>query len=414
MRLKTSFKLPFNSRLGYNLITIIFLFIMNFTLFNILYWQNEKSAILQLIYRFSLIIVFSCEVFYIGIHWYTRKRFTGITNVAFLYLLYEIIVTVLTNHYGPIGYITDGVVWPLTFVTFELYAMYTDRKVIIKQLHGLIIPSVSVCTVFLINNIRIHLSSSNHGEFGGNVGPVYFCLSFMGLILLLGNKKEKKFFAVWFVIMILASTKRGGFIILMVGLCGYYLVNSFNKGNISAKIKKIFKFAIIGAIIALILYYIMVQLNLEILDRLLSMKDDEGSGRFDAWEKVIRYYNNSGLSEKIFGHGFHSVPSQVQPLGHYIYAHDSYLEALYDFSMVGMLWLIGIVIWLCVQAIKLIKQKDKDAPAIIYTLVEILVLSLIGYFFDESRFILCVAIVWGISLGNRKNPIEQMHNKWKG
>ena len=229
MRLKTSITLSFNSRIDYFLITIIFLFIMNFTLFNILYWQNEKNEIIQLISKSSLIIVFLCEVFYIGIYLYIHKRITGIALVAFLYFLYEIIVNLMTDQYGMIGYITDGLVWPLTFITFELYAMYTDRKTIIKQLHSLIIFSVSVCTVFLINNIRMHLNSSNHGEFGGIVGPVYFCLSFMGLILLLGSEKEKKFFAVWFSAMIIASTKRAGFIILIVGLYGYYLVNSLSK-----------------------------------------------------------------------------------------------------------------------------------------------------------------------------------------
>ena len=157
----------------------------------------------------------------------------------------------------------------------------------------------------------------------------------------------------------------------------------------------------------------MVKLNLNILDRLLSLKEDQGSGRLEVWKDVILCYNKSGLLEKLFGHGFHSVPSQVHPLGHFIYAHNSYLETLYDFGIVGMVCLIGIVIWLCVQELRLMKQKDKDAAAIFYTLVEIIILSMVGYFFDESRFILCIAIVWGISLGNGRNYIEQVNKNSK-
>jgi len=414
MKIKTSFRLTFHNSVEYNLINIIFLFIMAFSMFNILFWQREKSEILKTACKLSLIMVFMCEIFYIMIHFFTHRRFTGISYVTFFYLLYEMIVTSMTNRFGIFGYIVDGMVWPLTFITFEFYAMYTDRKTIRKQLHNMMIVSMSLCTLLLINNIRIHLNSSNHGEFGGNVGPVYFCLSFMGLILLLGSKKEKIFFAVWFAVMILASTKRGGFVIMAVGLCGYYIVNETRKGNALAKIKKYIKILFVGALVAGIVYFVMVRLKLEILDRLLKIKDDEGSGRIDIWKQVIQHFSASSTEKKIFGHGFHSVPDEVQPVGHFIYAHDSYLETLYDFGIVGVTWLIGIVIWLCIQLVKMIRNKKADASTLTYFIVEILVLSAIGYFFDESRFILCVAVAWGISLGNGLNRREQLYQKIEG
>ena len=413
MKIKSTFHFRVNRGVGYYLISVIFLLILSFSMFNILLWSHDKSGILKLCSKFSLLGAFACELAYLLVHMYAKRRFTVISVVAFAFIIYEFVITMLTNRYGIVGFVIDGAVWPLTFVTFELYAMYTEREVIRKQLHPIMLAIIPLCTLLLITNIRIHLNSTNHGENGGNVGPVYFLLSFMGLILLLGSKKEKLIFAVWFSAMILASTKRGGFVILATGLCGYYIINQTRRGNFREKLKKYAKFIVLGVAVAIIVYYIMVQMQLEILDRLLNMQEDEGSGRFEAWAKVLLFYRRSGLFKKIFGHGFHAVPFEVKPLGHNIYAHDSYLETLYDFGLVGVTVLIIVVLWLCVQALKLIKSRNPDAAAITYTLVEILVLSLIGYFFDESRFILCVAIVWGIALGNNMNYREKILRKIK-
>ena len=196
MKIKSTFHFRVNRGVGYYLISVIFLLILSFSMFNILLWSHDKSGILKLCSKFSLLGAFACELAYLLVHMYAKRRFTVISVVAFAFIIYEFVITMLTNRYGIVGFVIDGAVWPLTFVTFELYAMYTEREVIRKQLHPIMLTIIPLCTLLLSTNIRIHLNSTNHGENGGNVGPVYFLLSFMGLILLLGSKKEKLIFAV--------------------------------------------------------------------------------------------------------------------------------------------------------------------------------------------------------------------------
>ena len=72
-----------------------------------------------------------------------------------------------------------------------------------------------------------------------------------------------------------------------------------------------------------------------------------GAGRTRIWNQVIDYYKASPTREKVLGHGFHSVFYQIRPLGIARYAHNSLLESLYDYGIVGLtLVLIVVAVYL--------------------------------------------------------------------
>ena len=119
-------------------------------------------------------------------------------------------------------------------------------------------------------------------------------------------------------------------------------------------------------------------------------------------------YRNAGTIKKVFGHGFHAVPIIIRPFNRYLFAHSSFVEVLFDFGIIGLVGMIGGILWLLICLIRMIKKRILFAPIMAYSLVIVLLLSAVSYFFEESKMILPVAMTCGMCIGylERKNVPE--------
>jgi len=257
---------------------------------------------------------------------------------------------------------------------------------------------VALCMVLMVRNIQIHLFGN--GQLGGVISVLYYLITFVGIILLIGTPRQKLVYLVITCVMVLASAKRAGIIIMAAGSMLYYLCQTHVENRLNKRLVRYLQFFVIVLVALFFASWYITRAESNIIERFLSMFDDKGSGRFTAWQQVLDAYNNSSLVNKILGHGFHAVPVQVRPLGRVIYAHNSFLETLYDFGIVGFVWLVGIVLVLCKYTWKAYRYKHSLSPQMAYGIVYILLLSNVaGYFFDESRVIIPATIHWGLMIG---------------
>lgn len=383
--------------LFYYLIVGIFALLYLFAMSQIMYWQTNRTDTWAQLYKIAQFGMLLLCCIYFAAHVIKFRNVNLFCCLVNLYLIYETLVSIIFKLYAPGSLFRDGYLWPLVFVVFYLYSEKYEIPPLIKKM---LIWGTVACMMLLINNIRIHLTGD--GLAGGVIGVVYFCLGFLGLILHLGFKREKVIFSILTTIMLLISAKRAGVLCVIIGLCLYYLVGIRIENKLTKRVKRLLGFSLVGLVAVCVGLWFISKYELSILERFLNAADDQGSGRIEAWEKVLSYYNDSNFINQMLGHGFHAVPYEVKPLGKTIYAHNSYLETLYDLGWLGLTWLLLMIMYLITKLVGFIKLKRYFAPQLAYSMVNIIILSMLGYFFDESRFILPFAMLWGVCLGNEK------------
>ena len=152
----------------------------------------------------------------------------------------------------------------------------------------------------------------------------------------------------------------------------------------------------------IIVFYLENAGRIQILDRFARLGDDGGSGRDVIWSIVLNAYHSSGLVQRLFGHGFQSVYYILRPGGFYRFAHNSYIEYLYDYGTVGLILLLVFIIALIVSTIDMVRRKARFAPVMCLLLVISVFLGMFSYFFEESNIIMPVAVAYGVILGMDK------------
>ena len=166
----------------------------------------------------------------------------------------------------------------------------------------------------------------------------YPIVALMPLSMIFWKRKPIFWTVVLFIfIMSLMSAKRGTILCCTVSLMiiGY----TYLKENGRIKFKTIFSLALVIGILA----YIGLQFleNMDYLQyRLLDTLEGNTSSRDYIYKNIIARWSNSDLLHQLFGYG----PIATTKFGNY--AHNDWLEILYDFGLVGLsfyvLFILGI------------------------------------------------------------------------
>lgn len=358
-----------------------------------MYQVNQNSTLRLLGYGLQILVV-AC---YIAHELVTlrRKLVKGTFIILSLLVLFQSVVAVWTHSvylpYAPI----DILIWPLSIIVYYSYSYQQDiRKIIDRRI---IWYYFAICGLS-VPLIAIHLSGA--GNYGQIIFPTYFCITSLPLVLLFMEKGFRKYLCmVLAVIISVASTKRAGTIALVMGIFVLYLVDAHIQGSLRLKWKKYLRiFVLLCAGIALVVY-LDNKSGLQILDRFARLSTDRGSGRDVIWEITLDAFRTSNLIEQLFGHGFQSVYYVLKPGGFFRFAHNSYIEYLYDYGVIGLCLLLIFIISLFMAWGRMMKRKSRLAPVMSMLLVVTVSLSVFSYFFEESNIIMPIAVAFGIILG---------------
>ena len=358
-------------------------------------YQLRFTSKWETVYKYSVyLLIFLCFLYFLV------KRRIEINRWEFLllfFVLYETLVTLILNGIiNPGTFIRDIYAWPLLAFVF---CDYSKRNALPCALKPITYVGMTMLYITCIPNIIEHLTGD--GRNGAVVGPVYYLFGLLPVILVLCNFRTAIFFSILTFIFLVISTKRAGTLIVIFGMMLVYYLYGYMKGE-KQRLKKSFRRIVVIVMALAGLFVIMKAYNITLLQRFLQIQQDEGSGRVGIWKTVIREFVNSTTIKQIMGHGFHSVAYDLVLLpGRSIFAHNSFLEILYDYGIIGLLILLMIMLYLVIRIVFLAKRKDYRVLGLGFSFSIIIILGSLGYFFEEAGIILPVSIAWGVSMGDR-------------
>ena len=197
------------------------------------------------------------------------------------------------------------------------------------------------------------------------------------------------------------SLKRGGAISFSIAFFFYYLVYSYcSKTKI--KIKNLLYIIAIIVLINFIATTFLQSYVDDLVLRLNSIKEDEGSNRFAVYEVTWKMISDSDLVSFLFGHGWDILKKQ-SPLG--LSAHNDFLEILYDCGLFAFCIYLYLVFKLFKTMFVLIRNKSEYAGPFTFSVITFLVNSTIAHIIIYPNNLYAMAIVWGYILGKEKKRL---------
>jgi len=369
--------------------------------FDIIYRQGTGGAIWLYLFNYSIYIIAFLSAIFIWIYLYKERRIYSIVIIMLLVFIYEVTISWVFGILEFREIIRDNLAWILVFCCFYCYA-FTGRILGNQLFVQIINMGTAIFCILIIPNVHMHMIGIDAR--GNIIGPLYYSFGFLGLVLLYSGRNVKIFFSIVMSLMILLSEKRTGFAIIIIGLLLYGLVQINMEGTLKYRIKKYIRLVVIVLLAAYSGYWFIITYDINIIERLrlLLLDGDTGSGRLIIWRMIINYVRKSSLKHKILGYGFHAVPKLIRPLGREIFAHNCFLEILFDFGFLGLAFVITTLIWCSIKTLKMFWYQHKMTPIMAYVLVVVFLLSMFGYFFEEPRFIMPVMILCGMCIGTWK------------
>lgn len=358
-----------------------------------LYQINQNNVFRMFGYGLQMLVLACCVVQ--ELITFKRKSFDFTVAILLLLISFESLVAISTHSvyipYAPV----DILIWPISVIVYYNYSYYYDITKIAQN--KAIWFFFAMCAI-AVPLIKIHLSGA------GNIGQVifltYFCITTLPLVLILTNNRSYRNLSMVLAVLIsTASTKRAGTLALILGLFIMLVVEAHIQGTLNQRWKKYLKIMLLILMGTIIVFYLENAGRIQILDRFARLGDDGGSGRDVTWSIVLNAYHSSGLVQRLFGHGFQSVYYILRPGGFYRFAHNSYIEYLYDYGTVGLILLLVFIIALIVSTIDMVRRKARFAPVMCLLLVISVFLGMFSYFFEESNIIMPVAVAYGVILG---------------
>ena len=238
-----------------------------------------------------------------------------------------------------------------------------------------------------------------------HLGSSYYSLYMLPLVLVYPSKIGKICWTIIICIAVFSSVKRGGVLALALAMLTYIITNQLvsKRGKFT---KIIIGFCILTAFIA-VFAYIGTMGDNNIFERFESIQEDNGSGRTDVWNEAWRLINNQGIVTYFVGNGFNTV---VRNSRYVLSAHNDYLEAWFDFGLVGMLLYIISLLLLFKDILKCLKAKKEYAPAMSVLGVLIVVLTMISHiaiYYWFNIIVLCIAYFEGRYYREKKEFVKK-------
>lgn len=140
-----------------------------------------------------------------------------------------------------------------------------------------------------------------------------------------------------------------------------------------------------------------------IFERFESIQKDNGSGRTDVWTEAWRLITDQGIFTYFVGNGFNTV---VHNSRYVLSAHNDYLEAWFDFGLIGMLLYIISLCLLFKDIFECLKTKKEYAPAMSVLGALIIVLTMISHiaiYYWFNVIVLCIAYLKDVTIEKEDN-----------
>ena len=349
----------------------------------IFYTLSLKGIFLDTYYLLCEVIVIVAAIILlknIGRLLLIRKRYETIIIVAIVMFTIWQLCSCYLNGMFKASVVARVLCWPMMFMAVYMLNLRESDFVKIRKI---INYSCIFLSVMCIPLIYIHLFIMQRA--GAVIFPTYLVLSMIPLLLLV-NKKKNAYKIIIIIIAIMAiTTKRSGFFVAVVSLITYYLFDSSSSISRKKKVARIFKTAVVGIGVLCILLTVSRFVEISIVDRILEMKADGGSGRNGIWSMVVLFYKNLPKHYQLIGTGYEGVSRYVMPQGKALSAHNDFLEILFDYGKIGII--LFVVIWIVLVGYLRVARQNKYHCLIVMIITSMFMLAMFSYLFIQSFII---------------------------
>lgn len=266
---------------------------------------------------------------------------------------------------------------------------YVGLKTDIKKYPLILYSAFIIISYILFTSLGQYYTIANSDY--GALADLYYILGLLPIIFIY---TPQKFRIIPFLIAcaaVMMSAKRTGFLALGCIMVLYFL--SSDSGN-----KSLIKRLIIFSIVCVASFFIIDNLTdtygLTMLERLQSIEEDGGSGRFDMWNIIINAIDNdSSFIEILVGHGYHSSFKLVD--GH---VHNDFLEIFYDYGIIAFVLYVLFYASIIKECVKMYKRKFQYAKEFMVAIIISLFLAMFSWYAIECTHITCCSACIGLIL----------------
>lgn len=387
-------------RLNYErLIKIIFLLVtINAIFFSLHLIYGIK--IFLLIYNYSYL--FLDAFLFFSLLYIIREvdRFPIIILINFIFLIWMIFSSLFIYKISLFLF-SNMITWSLIFIIVLLISQKVQEQNIFEKLTFFSFICLFICSIPVLQE---RLIGENDAVFS-----VYEILCLFPMVLLIKKRFLKNILIILSVCIMIISTKRTGILAIVTATALYYIVDIKIQKEINKRIAKICSLILTIILLFCVTFFLLDLLNIDIINRFVSLEQDGGSGRNIIWEIVWIKIQNSQIKNIIFGHGFHTVSNIYIFSSKGSLAHNDYLNIFYDFGILGLILYIFFVLKIAIFTRTLIKKRCKFAPAFIASFSIFLYISMFSYCAVESKIINYLVFFWAFIMGisNNKNILRE-------
>lgn len=373
------------------LFSLVYIFIFSSAIGRIQYSATTAALWINL-YRLSIYLIIFLGIAYILFK--HKVRFDKITILICLMVLYEAIISIFQYKRINISlfneFVIDVLAWPLIFVLTHSFIKDVGIPRSFKK--------ITICGVFLILAITaINLFNMDTMGINAAIGGVTYCVAVLPLMYFFFSKKAEKILTIVVLILVMVSTKRSAFLALLIGVFAYYISDAVIQEISRKKFNKMLSLMLMVFLVSIVGIYLLETSNIDIIQKFTS-GDETLSGRTILWERILVNYGNQSFIEKLFGNGMHAVKYKINPYGLGWYAHNSFIETLYDYGVIGLILLILFVVVIIKKTVSMNMQKSKFAPVMSSTIPPLLFYAFSSYFFEVGQMILFYSFIWSLCI----------------
>lgn len=287
--------------------------------------------------------------------------------------------------------------YPCVMLVFYYIGLFTNiarRDKIITN-----IVFVAIIMIVLLSLISLRAAKVDYVM----VSIAYYPLCLLPLVMAVNNRNNLWIYTaiVFTFIALLLSNKRTGTIAFFLFIFCFLLIKP-RKISVLKIIRNLFVLSIVGISLYFLYSYVVDSFDLNILQKLMNLSQDKGSGRSDMYISIWHAIKVSDFVDLFWGHGIHSV-------GNVLVSHDSahndFLQIFYEYGLFPIIVFILHYIALFAMFFQMYKNKYENAGIYIGGIFISLMMSLFSMYCIDFSYVICGAAFTGFLIGNYKKSL---------
>lgn len=312
------------------------------------------------------------------------------------WFFWSLIICVI--YFNTIGQTTSSVLWISGFLC-GYYLIKSSDDLAIISLCGVLVCLLAIYWGISTLNVGNYIAYINvkDGDYDVSENISVFILITMPLVMLFNNRVLKWFILILTMIVVLMTARRTATIcfvfVLALNIIQELRTSNESKGLLKRRVLPI----LIVAGVAYVIQWLLTGNFADALERTLSrfgeIRDDNGSGRSLLYADVWRSLSESNFLEIVFGHGYLGVNRVI---GHTA-AHNDFLEYLYDFGLIGLVFLVSLHVYVIKQIIMLYRRRHWLSFSYAASYCIFFFYGMFGNIIIYPQYFLTIPVYWGVA-----------------